>query len=260
MNPPEQEWARFGSYLVFLKLEQDVELFHKVMGEQAQKLKDQGIDFMTRALLRAKAVGRWPSGAPVKPGARKDPFENRKPTEEELRIRKADFKDDPKGDGCPLFAHIRKANPRGSLESHGVDEVRQHRIIRRGIPYGPRYVEGAGDAKDDRGLLFLAYQADISRQFEFLLRRWMDNPSFPKQEAPSGWEPLMGTDAAHHESPDAAFVAYYHREGRKEVVPTDFATASFRRFIRSKGGGYFFAPSIPALAALATDQIPRRHF
>src|SRR3712207_8404725 len=49
-------------------------------------------------------------------------------------------------------------------------EQARHRLIRRGIPYGPPL---SADAADDggRGLLFLAYQADLARQFEHVDRK-----------------------------------------------------------------------------------------
>jgi len=251
--PYEHEWARNGSYLTFLKLEQDVRLFHQMTRTRANQLKNQGIVFMTPELLRAKAIGRWPSGAPVAKGARRDPFPHRNAPDKDTRIRTSDFTSDPKGDGCPLFAHIRKTNPRGNAVRDGIDEARKHRIIRRGIPYGPACVEGSDIARGGRGLLFLGYQADLERQFEFLAKQWMSNPDFPNRAAPAGWDPLMGIDPAHHESRKAALEVRYHREGQGEG-PTDFAKTLLDRCIKAKGGGYFFAPSIPALAALANGQ------
>ena len=255
-DPSEHEWARFGSYLVFLKLEQDVRLFQRTMREQAEKLSNAGMADMTSALLTAKAVGRWPSGAPVKEGARTDPFGEKDPEDKrkDLRVLTSYFTDDPKGDGCPLFSHVRKANPRGNVVVNGKDVTRKHRLIRRGIPYGPPYVDGADDAKGDRGLLFLAYQADIEHQFEFIMKQWISEKDFPKPAAPAGLDPFMGIDSADHESEDAAFNAFYHREGQGEG-PLDYESASFERCIKAKGGGYFFAPSIPALAVLATNQV-----
>jgi deferrochelatase/peroxidase EfeB len=49
---------------------------------------------------------------------------------------------DPVGRQCPLFAHIRKTNPRGDVPRYirpGTEEFeRARRIVRRGITYGER--------------------------------------------------------------------------------------------------------------------------
>jgi len=251
-TPDEVEWARNGSYLVFMKLAQDVKLFHEVMQEQVQHLKADGLDYMSEELLAAKALGRWPSGAPIVNGAREDPRPVRQPLGQELWIRAADFDQDADGDGCPLFSHVRKANPRiHELDDRG-NADRVHRIIRRGIPYGPVYVPGADDAQEERGLLFLGYQASIDHQFEHIMVDWFGSEKFPNADPLTGCDPFIGTDAARHETEQAAFDVSFHLEGQS---PSTVATATFTRFISAKGGGYFFAPSIPALAALAQDQV-----
>jgi len=254
-DPPEPEWARYGSYLAFVKLEQDVATFNQVMEDQAAALDEQGVE-MTPGLLRAKAIGRWPSGLPVRPGDRDDPARNGRPDDEAMRILTSDFTDDPAGDGCPLFSHVRKTNPRGYVGGSGTVDVRRHRIIRRGLPYGPPYVEGADDAAGDRGILFLAYQANIEQQFEHIARRWASNPAFPSPPAvAAGFDPVIGTTSEDHAAEHAAFGVNYHRNGAGIEAAEDFAPALLERFIKTKGGGYFFAPSIPALKALDEGHI-----
>ena len=72
-----------------------------------------------------------------------------------------DYQHDP-GVHCPFHAHIRLANPRTRGEA-------VPRIMRRGFAYGPR----ASEAPDqDRGLLFMAYNASIAEQFE-VIQRWV---------------------------------------------------------------------------------------
>lgn len=52
--------------------------------------------------------------------------------------------------------------------------------MRRGIPFGFRPASGEGGATRDVGLLFMCFQSDIGRQFEFIQRSWVDNPNFPE--------------------------------------------------------------------------------
>lgn len=71
-------------------------------------------------------------------------------------------------DACPFAAHIRKMNPRNDLPE---DTIRPHMILRRGIPFGPEVTpeEAASHTtSQERGLLFVCYQAVIGNGFSFL--------------------------------------------------------------------------------------------
>ena len=52
-----------------------------------------------------------------------------------------------------------------------------HRIIRRGMPYGPfkPFVEDEADDGVDRGLIFICFNASIERQFEVVQRQWCND-------------------------------------------------------------------------------------
>src|SRR5262249_52911858 len=87
--------------------------------------------------------------------------------------------------GAPLskppgrLSHIGRAYSRWL----GPTEALRHRLIRRGVPYGPTWVPGEADGVQERGLLFVAYQADLERQFEHVWTRWLGDTNFPMPAA-----------------------------------------------------------------------------
>ncbi|SFG81735.1 hypothetical protein [Streptomyces mirabilis] len=69
-------------------------------------------------------------------------------------------------------------NPRDALDDTFLD-VRLHRALRRGTPYGPMLPEG--ELEDDgaeRGIVFIFMRTDFVRQFEFLKSQWANDGDF----------------------------------------------------------------------------------
>jgi hypothetical protein len=204
-------------------LTQDVAGFRRTVGAQASKA-NRGL---TPELLGAKLVGRWTTGAKLsEPDTVKaaPPW----PGDDAARVTRYDFEKDPAGERFPDFAHIRKSNPRDP-------EAQRHRLIRRGIPYGPALPPGVDDDDKERGLLFLAYQASLTNQFEHVQRNWLNNAKFPAPQ--TGRDPLVG-------QPGGANELILRLKGG----PVSIALG---QFVTMTGGGYFFSPSIEALTQLA---------
>lgn len=219
-------WTRDGSYLVFRRLHQDVAGFHRGLEALA---KSAGLE--NRAQLGAKLVGRWPSGAKLA-----DPIEKGDPgTIATAEYTADEFGADPSGKRVPCFAHVRKAHPRDA-SGGGL----HHRLLRRGIPYGAPLAATDPDGlpRDDgrdRGLLFVAYQVDLGRQYE-LVQRWLNDRNLPVVR--TGQDPIGGQG----EEPARLVLR------SSNMLPGTF---DMRHYVSMTGGGYFFTPSLSAVQFLA---------
>jgi Dyp-type peroxidase family len=223
------DWAHDGSYLVFRRLRQDVFGFRRALRAGAEATG------LTAEQFGASIMGRWKSGARI--GDRLEPWDPGFPAKAGEAQYDDGFLSDPSALRVPRFAHVRKAYPRD------VKGAERHRIIRRGIPYGPLLPERArSDDGVDRGILFVAYQADIEAQFEHIQKR-LNDPAFPRPG--TGSDPLAGQTGNSHQ------MVTLPEAGGGRAAPV-----SFRSYVSMTGGGYFFSPSIPALAHLADPTIP----
>jgi Dyp-type peroxidase family len=260
-SPAMPEWTRNGSFLVFRRLRQDVGLFWRTMRQEADRLRSlPGFGDMTDEKLASRIVGRWPSGAPV----------NRVPDGDDKKLGEnsnsnnyfrfdsdaaplplvsgrdpfPQSKADPAGITCPWAAHIRKVNTRdSSSDTGGRDSTYARRLLRVGIPFGKplqnRYAEQQDDPeRGERGLLFLSIQASIEDQFEFLLVRWMGDPTRPK--SPGGHDLLVGQNSAAGQNRVRRCAIFGAAVEQAEV-------STSAQWIIPTGGGYFFVPSLSAL-------------
>ncbi len=219
---PLEPLGRNATFAVWRKLRQDVPAFRAAVAREAAAL---GLE---RDLLAAKLVGRWADGSPLvlASGA-----PDRDLGYDRERVNDFVFDRDPDGSRCPLGAHVRRANPRDAFGHAGQLTVR-HRILRRGMPYGPALPDGAPPDAVERGLIFVAYQADVERQFEVIQRQWMrDGNAFG----------LGGqTDAVVGGGGGLTI------QGR----PPRFVTG-LGAHVALRGGEYLWVPGLRALAALA---------
>ena len=223
--PHPEVLGRNGTYLAVRKL-------HTNVAAWRQYLRASSSSPEAEALLGAKMVGRWPSGAPL----------TLSPEQEDAALgadpaRVNDFgyrKDDDRGFKCPAGAHIRRVNPR---DADVIGVVRMHRIIRRGTTYGPPLPEGVlEDDGAERGLVGVFIGAHLDRQFEFIKSEWVNDGNFIG--FPGEKDPVAG----HHDGTGAMTIPERPIRRRLQNLPS---------FVVTRGGEYCFLPGLRALRWLA---------
>jgi deferrochelatase/peroxidase EfeB len=223
-NGLERELLKHGSFVVVRKLRQNVGVFRDFVASTANRLGIEPLKF------KGLMMGRMPNGESLIPCAANAPNDFH-------------FDDDPHGAQCPHYAHIRRANPRSRGEATVVP-----RILRRGFSYGERCPErddptqAVAEEEKDRGLVFMAYNANIAEQFE-VIQRWINGGNrtgllSTQQDLLAGQGPISQS-------------AYWHRAGSaggdKQFGPPAKPTVSLQ------WGAYLFVPSITALETLQLE-------
>ncbi|MEA5536854.1 Dyp-type peroxidase [Crocosphaera sp. XPORK-15E] len=249
----------FGSFLVFRKLEQNVQGFKKAELALSQAL---GISF---ELAGAMAVGRFEDGTPLV----------LQPNDGSPSLNNFDYRGDSEGLKCPFQAHIRKSNPRlesvreGGPFAQSKEQELGHRIARRGVTYGGPLSDFSEDfdrlPRTGVGLLFMCYQSDIWEQFEFMQRLWCNNDNFlepamnnnPNYDK-TGLDAVIGQRQGNQADPligkapepPKNWPASY---GLQTVKPDIAPENQFGQFVTLKGGEYFFSPSLTFLKSLSNQ-------
>jgi len=265
--------GRNGTYMVFRKLHQNVGSFEKYIKEMAGHL---GVD---EEFLKAKFVGRWPNGAPLatfptkesaddfgkRYKAAQDQMQSAR-TEHEKRTALAkyaavrtelvafDYDHDLAGARCPIGAHTRRANPRGSLEYGRTDAFNTHgaltdrrRILRRGLPYGDS--KDRSDDSGEHGSIIMMICANIRRQFEFVQQQWMNYGNDFKLG--NDKDPITGNQCEGEIGSDGRMIIMSEPGSGKRPL----LCGGIPRFVETRGGGYFFIPSLTALRMIGEGTI-----
>jgi Dyp-type peroxidase family len=289
-------WADDGSFLVFRRLRQDVFKFHEFLYKTAVELNTNprkvsaklvgrwssgaptirtpeddipalGSDDCANNNFEFNDSGDQPKNVKPKPDDCEDKFKDL-PTNDVVPP-----SHDATGLRCPFIAHVRKSYPRndktpgGIVDKNKPNEVdidrsevttQTHRLLRRGIPYGPISPSTPENPQQDphfvdRGLHFLAYQTSIERQFEFVTKNWVNNKDFSEQAAtghdcngklPLGQDPIIGQSNGANGDRTRKF--FIRLEDNKSIERCEELKAP-EDWVIPTGGGYFFAPSISAL-------------
>ena len=247
VEPGARDFGRNGSYLVLRELRQDVEGFERFVDGAAATLCSGAMADLeqlvgqrpSRDWVKAKLMGRWPSGRPLIG----NPVERASGADTLAAETDNAFSygaDDPQGLACPFGAHIRRTNPRDSKEPGDPSEqviTNRHRILRRGRTY--RRADTG-----EKGMLFACLCADIERQFEFVQQFWTNAPAFHGLEHEP--DPIAGADPVDPLTGE--------RQERVFTIPTvagPVRLSGLANFVQTMGGGYFFLPSRSALGWLS---------
>jgi Dyp-type peroxidase family len=231
--------ASNGTFMAYRKLHQNLATFRAYLDEHGARYGG------GKEKLAAKFIGRWRDGTPLELS----------PDKQDQSIvldpkRSTNFTHSADGEGtrCPIGAHVRRVHPRDAFGFNG-KLIDRRRITRRGQPYGA--FAGEDEAvrdEDDRGIVFMALNASLSRQFEFVQQQWVEYGNDAHQG--NDKDPLMG----NHGEDGGKFVV----QGDRSAANPPYVCAHLPSFVELKGGDYFFIPSITALGMLALDLVDPR--
>ena len=251
------DFSRNGTFIAYRKLHQDVAGFRGWIDRIAARLQQvwrlPSLE-VARETLMAKVAGRWSDGVPLDVAPTHEAwleFNRRCPPADGHVVRQDNgrqralvdfgYRTDPDGIKCPMGAHIRRVNTRDMLDPKasspdpsswmGSALNNRRRILRRGLPYGH-----ASNTDGEHGIIMLVTCASLQRQFEFVQQQWVN----------------YGLDASSGN--DADPLVGNHEPGDKFVIPADpdgevptFIATELQQFVQTRGGDYFFVPSMTAL-------------
>jgi deferrochelatase/peroxidase EfeB len=238
--PEPRELGLNGSFAVFKMIMTDVVGFENFLQSNKDKIDPE--------LLAAKICGRWRNGVPLALSPETDSPPGGIPLEQlnNYEYVNVDGSGDPKGLRCPVGAHMRRINPRGQPvtgqgEPGGSNNT--HRLIRRGMPYGPNYDPKQPYDGIERGLLGYFINSSIENQYEFVLRQWVNDSEFAGAVRlhPKSKDPMIGT-----QDPAESIFVIPQANGSPPIKVTGFST-----FVTTKAAAYCFLPSITAIKYIA---------
>ncbi|WP_154071340.1 hypothetical protein [Bradyrhizobium lablabi] len=238
--PEPRELGLNGSFAVFKMIKTDVVKFENYLQSNKDKIDPE--------MLAAKICGRWRNGVPLMLSPETDNPSGGIPPEQlnNFEYVNADGSGDPRGLRCPVGAHMRRINPRGQPvtgQGQPGGSNNTHRLIRRGLPYGPAYDPARPDDGIERGLLGYFINSSIENQYEFVLGNWVNDSEFAGAVRlhPKSKDPLIGT-----QDPAASIFVIPHANGAPPIKLTGFSS-----FVTTKAAAYCFLPSVTAIKFIA---------
>ena len=265
--PAPLDFSRNGTFMAYRKLHQNVKAFSDYISSTATRYgASNGLDQeAAEETIKAKMAGRWSDGVPLmvaptygewqvfRGRLAKAKAENNESEFQHLTQQLTNFTyaADTDGSKCPFTSHIRRANPRDMLDptvpANATAEQlakatsvlnNRRRLLRRGLPYG-----GSSPIHSDeveQGVLLLLLCSSLFRQFEFIQQQWMQyGLDF---NAGNDTCPIIG----NHDS-EAKFVIATSADSGKPPFICDRPP----QFVETRGGAYFFVPSMTSLRLIA---------
>ncbi len=265
--PAPLDFSRNGTFLAYRKLHQNVKAFSEYISSTATRYgASHGLDQEeAEETLRAKMAGRWSDGVPLMVAptygewqAFRGALFKAKADKNEAELKRLSQKltdftygTDTDGSKCPFSSHLRRANPRDMLDptmpaDAPADQLakatsvlnNRRRLLRRGLPYGgPTPIDSD---EVEQGVLLLLLCSSLFRQFEFIQQQWMQyGLDF---NAGNDTCPIIG----NHDS-EAKFVIATSADSGKPPFICDRPP----QFVETRGGAYFFVPSMTSLRLIA---------
>lgn len=227
-----------ATYGAFRILYQDVAGFEQLLHDWGQAAS------ADPEVIAAKLMGRWRNGAPLVLAP--DLSSPNPPMPDEAlnafdyapRDDHPAFYDDARGLRCPIGAHVRRLNPRGSRV---MGKSYSRRLVRRNMPYGPELAPGEPDDGVDRGLMGYFLCGDLETQWEFIQTTWV-NQDLSTHGIRGTREPMGGAQ------PEG---------GGTFTIPTADAPGpivlrGLPNLVRTRGSAYCLLPGIGGLRYLAS--------
>lgn len=230
--------ANNGTFMVYRKLHQNVATFRLYLEEKG-KMYPGG-----KEKLASKFIGRWRDGTPIEVSPDKWDHDLSRDKQRNVNFT---FGNDLDGTRCPVGAHIRRVNPRDAFGFNG-DLINRRRITRRGLPYGQFIPDDEpGNDNGEHGVIFMALNASLFRQFEFVQQQWVE----------------YGNDA-HQGNDKDMLIGNHGGQGKFMIQGTEdpsnppFICGGLPNFVELRGGDYFFVPSMTALRMIGAGTVDPR--
>lgn len=270
-QPDKKDLGLNGTYVAMRQVEQNVRCFWQYLDAQA------GSNAEARVQLAEALLGRrLATGAPLVrlrdtpiPGVGSGGSDARRRAD--IAMNQFTYDSDADGTDCPYGSHVRRGNPRnpdipgspkglaarlirtfgfgsGNVRDDLIASTRFHRVLRRGREYGEELspqeaLKSAPPGEKPRGLHFLAVNANIGRQFEFVQNAWMMRTKFDGLTEES--DPLLGNREGVVGCPFTNTFSLPQKNGvRRRLMGVP-------QFTIVRGGAYFFLPSLRALRYLS---------
>ncbi len=234
--PEPKELGLNGSVACFKMIMTDVVGFENFLQSNKDKIDPE--------LLAAKLCGRWRNGIPLMLSPDTNSPAGGIPLEQlnNYEYVNADGSGDPKGLRCPVGAHMRRINPRGQPvtgQAQPGGSNNTHRLIRRGMPYGPIFDPKQPYDGIERGLLGYFINSNLENQYEFVLGEWVNKSEFAGavRLPPQSKDPMIGT-----QDPASSLFVIPQAQGAPPIKISGFGT-----FITTRAAAYCFLPSITAI-------------
>jgi Dyp-type peroxidase family len=151
---------------------------------------------------------------------------------------------------CPIWSHVRKANPRQA------DGASKSLIFRRGY----LFIEGGTFSHFTSGLIFICFQRNIENAFEYIKKIFLNNENFPvpqqrrkfssvelkqSQQGKTSVPNFQENISSNYRASNNKDIQITGREGLSGPSELGVFSNGMPPITLTLGGGYYFIPPIP---------------